>query len=101
MRKYEDVFGHMHASFVTIACIYRNSCEDLLCPLALSDIQLYQLLEKHDSPSWESVELNDALRSRLGSSYVPFKLAVKQLNKGLRLLGRKLQLCDDFRVGIH
>jgi len=98
MQKYEEAFEHLHASFVTIACIYRNSCEELLSPLALSDAQVYQLLEDHDSASWENSDLNDALRNRLGSNYLPFKSSVKQLNKKINLFARKLQLCDNFRV---
>jgi hypothetical protein len=99
MQKYEEVFGYLHASFVIIACIYRNSCEELLSPLALSDAQVCQLLEDHDSSSWENADLNDALRDRLGSNYLSFKSSVKQLNKKINLFARKLQLCDNFQVG--
>jgi hypothetical protein len=98
MQKYEEVFEYLHASFVTIACIYRNSCEELLSPLALSDAQLYQLLEDHETSSWESPELSDALRNRLGSNFLPFKSSVKQLNKKINLFGRKLQLDKNFQV---
>ncbi|CAN9167645.1 unnamed protein product [Alternaria alternata] len=97
MQKYEEVFGYLHASFVTIACIYRNACEELLSPLALSDDQLFQLLENRESSAWESPELSDALRNRLGSNYLPFKSSVKQLNKKINLFGRKLQLDKDFQ----
>jgi hypothetical protein len=100
MQKYEEVFEHLHASFVTIACIYRNTCEELLSPLALSDAQLYQLLEDHEASSWDSPKLNEALRNRLGSNYLPFKSLVKQLNKKLNLFGRKLQLCENFQVSV-
>jgi hypothetical protein len=98
MQKYEEVFEHLHASFVTISCIYRNACEELLSPLALSDAQLYQLLEHHETSSWESPKLNEALRNRLGSNYLSFKSSVKQLNKKINLFGRKLQLRDNFLV---
>ncbi|KAI4956191.1 hypothetical protein J4E91_000402 [Alternaria rosae] len=97
MQKYEDAFEHLHASFVTIACIYRNSCEELLSPLALSDAQVCQLLEDHDSSSWENSDLNDALRNRLGSNFLPFKSSVKQLNKKINLFAQKLQLGDNFQ----
>jgi len=99
MQKYEEAFECLHASFVTNACIYRNSCEELLGPLALSDAQVCQLLEDHDSSSWEDADLNDALRNRLGNNYLPFKSSVKQLNKKINLFARKLQLCDNFQVG--
>ena len=98
MQKYEEAFGYLHASFVTIACIYRNSCEELLSPLALSDDGLSQLLENRESSAWENPELSDALRSRLGSNYLPFKSSVKQLNKKINLFGRKLQLDKNFQV---
>ncbi|CAN9299455.1 unnamed protein product [Alternaria alternata] len=101
MQKYEEAFGYLHASFVTIACIYRNSCEELLSPLALSDAQLFQLLENRESSAWENPELNDALRDRLGSNYLPFKSSVKQLNKKVNLFGRKLQLDKDFQLAKH
>ena len=98
MQKYEEAFGYLHASFVTIACIYRNSCEELLSPLALSDAQLSQLLENRESSAWENPELSDALRNRLGNNYLPFKSSVKQLNKKINLFGRKLQLDKNFQV---
>ncbi|CAN9274444.1 unnamed protein product [Alternaria alternata] len=97
MQKYEETFGYLHASFVTIACIYRNSCEELLSPLALSDAQLSQLLENRESSAWENPELSDALRNRLGNNYLPFKSSVKQLNKKINLFGRKLQLDKNFQ----
>ncbi|KAB2107584.1 hypothetical protein AG0111_0g3844 [Alternaria gaisen] len=97
MQKYEEAFGYLHASFITIACIYRNSCEELLSPLALSDAQLSQLLENRESSAWENLELDDALRNRLGSNYMPFKSSVKQLNKKINLFGRKLQLDKYFQ----
>ena len=99
MQKYEEVFGYLHASFVTASCIYRNSCEELLSPLALSDAQLCELLENRDSSSWESPDLRDALRDRLGNNYLPFRSSVKQLNKRINLFGKKLQLSDNFQVG--
>ncbi|KAJ8113436.1 hypothetical protein OPT61_g4439 [Boeremia exigua] len=97
MHKYEDVFGHIHASFVTSACIYRNSCEELLSPLALSDLELYQLLEEVDGPSWQREDLDLTLRSRLGNNYLPYKSSVKQLNKKIILFGQKLKLSSDFQ----
>src|SRR5438477_525694 len=68
MQKYEAVFEYLHASFVTSLAIYRNSCEELLSPLALPDSKLYDLLEKTDGGSWEDPELNTSLRNRLGSN---------------------------------
>jgi hypothetical protein len=99
MQKYEEVFVYLHVSFVTISCIYRNSCEELLSPLALSDAQLSQLLENCESSAWESPDLSDALRNRLGSNYLPFKSSVKQLNKKINLFSCKLQLDKNFQVG--
>ena len=99
MRKYEEVFEYLHSSFIIMACIYRNACEELLSPLALSDAQVCELLESHDSSSWENPDLNDALRNRLGSNYLPFKSSVKQLNKKINFFARKLQLSDKFQVG--
>ena len=98
MRKYETVFEYLHASFVTALAIYRNSLEEILSPLALSDSQLYQLLEVADERAWDEAELVASLRSRLGNNYLPFKSSIKQLNKKLVLFGHKLQLSDDFTV---
>lgn len=100
MHKYEGVFEYLHASFVTNAYIYRNSCEELLSPLALSDAQLYDLLEKFDSKSWEEPKLNASLRDRLGSNYLPFKSSTKQLNKKIMLFAHKLQLEKGYRVSL-
>jgi hypothetical protein len=98
MQKYESVFEYLHASFVTNMAIYRNSLEELLSSLSLSDSQLYQLLEDTDESAWESPDLVSGLRDRLGHNYIPFKSSVKQLNKKMILFGHKLQLDDKLKV---
>lgn len=98
MHKYESVFEYLHASFVTGLVIYRNSLEELLSALALSDAELNRLIEESDLHAWEDPSLVHKLRDRLGSSYLPFKSAVKQLHKKLNLLGHKLQLDASFKV---
>ena len=101
MHKYEGVFEYLHASLVTSLAIYRNSCEELLSPLSLPDSQLFDLLEKIDDVSWSDPSLDTGVRTRLGTSYLPFKSSVKQLNKKIKLLGRKLKLEEDLRVSTY
>jgi hypothetical protein len=100
MQKYESVFEYLHVGFVTNLTIYRNSLEELLSPLALSDVQLYQLLEEANEGAWDDPELIANLRDRLGSSYLPFKSSVKQLHKKVNLFAHKLQLGDNFKVNL-
>lgn len=99
MRDYETVFDNLHTRFVTSLSIYRNSCEELLSPLMLSDNKLLELLENPGTASWEDVELGESLRERLGESYRPYKASVKQLDKKIILFGKKLKL-DNMRVSI-
>ena len=98
MHKYESVFAYLHASFVTSLTIYRNSCEELLSPLALPDSELFDLLENINGGAWADAALNASLRERLGSNFLPLKLSIKQLNKKIELFGHKLKLEKDFRV---
>ncbi|KAF2867390.1 hypothetical protein BDV95DRAFT_610791 [Massariosphaeria phaeospora] len=77
--------------------IYRNSLEELLSPLVLSDSQLYQLLEETNGSAWETPDLVSSLRDRLGHNYLPFKSSIKQLNKKVVLFGHKLQLDDKLK----
>lgn len=100
MKKYEPIFEYIHATFVTSLTIYRNSLEELLSPLALSDLHLYRLLEEKDEAAWEEPDLVSCLKQRLEHSYLPFKSSLKQLNKKVTLFGRKLQLDEGFRVSI-
>jgi hypothetical protein len=99
MQKYQSEFESLHASFVISLSIYRNSLEELLSALALSDAQLHQLLEESDSQAWDNPDLVYKLRDRLASSYLPFKSSVKQLHKKVNLFGRKLQLDARLKVG--
>lgn len=98
MKKYESVFEYIHATLVTNLTIYRNALEELLSPLALSDLQLYRLLEENDETAWEEPDLVDCLKQRLDHGYLPFKSSIKQLNKKVILFGRKLQLDEGFKV---
>jgi hypothetical protein len=98
MQKYESVFEYLHVAFVTALTIYRNSLEELLGPLELSDTQLYKLLEEGDNVAWNNAEISANLRERLGSSYLPFRSSLKQLHKKVKLFARKLQLSDKMEV---
>jgi hypothetical protein len=100
MQKYESVFEYLHVAFVTNLTIYRNSLEELLSPLQLSDTQLYRLLEKSDHVAWNDPELITSLRERLGTSYLPLKSSIKQLHKKVTLFAHKLQLGTNLKVNI-
>lgn len=98
MWDYESIFENLHVSLVTILCIYRHSCEQLLSPLMLPESKRYELLEKPTGNAWQDAELDDSLHKRLGVSYGPYKASVKQLNKKIILFGKKLKLGEDLRV---
>ncbi|ORY17089.1 hypothetical protein BCR34DRAFT_583855 [Clohesyomyces aquaticus] len=97
MQKYQEVFEYLHASFVTSLAIYRNTCEELLSPLALSDAHLYKLLEEVDTRSWDDAILDANLRNRLGTSHLPFKSSLRQINKKIRKFADKLRLDSNLR----
>lgn len=99
MKNYETVFENFHTSFVTSLSIYRNSCEELLCPLVANN-ELYELLVVRGATSWKDPKLAESLRERLGPSYEPYKSAVNQLGKKIKLFGRKLKLDKDMNVSI-
>ena len=101
MWEYESVFESLHSSLITSLFIYKHSCEQLLNPMMLSESKLYELLEKPAGNAWQDPELNDSLRKRLGSAYIPYKTSTKQLNKKVILFGTKLKLAEDLRVYIE
>jgi hypothetical protein len=100
MQRYESVFEYLHVAFVTNLTIYRNSLEELLSPLQLSDTQLCRLLEESDHVAWNDPELIASLRDRLGTSYLPFKSSIKQLHKKVKLFAHKLHLGANLKVNI-
>jgi hypothetical protein len=68
MQRYATTFDYLHGLLLANFAIYRNSLEELLSPLALSDSQMLQLLEHNDDQTWNDPELVLGLRNRLGSS---------------------------------
>lgn len=100
MRDYESVVETLVTSFSLASAIYRNSCENLLRPLMLADIQFCELLnDPGAASSWVGEDLSNKLRERLGSSYPPYVSSVKQLNKRIDLFKKKLNLDNDMKVG--
>jgi hypothetical protein len=98
MQKHKSVLEYSHAAFVTNLAIYRNSLEELLGPLELSETQLYKLLEEGDNVAWSDPEFTANLRDRLGSGYLPFRSPLKQLHKKVNLFAHELQLSDKMQV---
>lgn len=100
MNEYESDFENLHASFVTSLSIYRNSCEELLSSLMLSDNEIFELLQNRGSKSWEDDKLARSLRDRLGPDYKLYKESVEQLDRKIMLFGEKLNLGDDMMVNL-
>jgi hypothetical protein len=98
MQKYESVFEHLHVAFVTNLTIDSSRGPNSSSSEFLYDTQLYQLLEEGDNAAWNDDELTAKLRERLGSSYLPFKSSLKQLNKKVNLFAHKLQLDAGMKV---
>lgn len=80
--------------------ILRNSCEELLSPLILPDKLLFELLEQCGETSWDDKDLQRKLAERLGDSQTAYMSATRQLRKRIELFARKLDLGEDFKVGI-
>lgn len=100
MWRYESVFDNLHVSLVISLSIYKDSCEQLLSPWMFPESKLCELLEKPAGNAWQDAELNVSLRKRLGPTYSLYTAAVRQLNKRIILLGKKLKLAEDMRVRI-
>lgn len=97
MRDYQAVLETLIVSFTTSLAIYRSSCEELLSPLMLQEEVFYKLLD-NPQQGWDDPDLGVQLAKRLGSSYAPYKSAVKLLKKRIDLLARKLYLDEKYKV---
>jgi hypothetical protein len=98
MVRYQKVFSELHVIFEAAWTTYMVSCERLLTPLAIVDQEFRDLIENPSSKQWKDEQLNEKLRVRLGSSYLPYKNATKGLHKKVEKLGKKLQLDENYLV---
>ena len=94
MREYENVFLDSHSHLVLSIATFRQSCRELL--QALPDDRIRELVNTREG--WEKEDVNEILRRRLGEDYAVYRVSVKQLNKRIDLLRRKLKLRTDLTV---
>ncbi|KAK0647417.1 hypothetical protein DIS24_g7785 [Lasiodiplodia hormozganensis] len=94
MVKYENVFLDLQVQLMVSMSLFRQTCELLLRGLALPDAQFRDLVEHNIG--WESSDLAEALRRRLGNEdFGTFHKALQRVQKRLALMARKLRLQDD------
>jgi hypothetical protein len=92
MKGYEYVFDDFHTQLELSVGIYTNSCYQLLGPLNLPDHQMHDLLVDRNVEAWSDFDLQKAISIRLGDNYKTYVAAVRQLDKRISLLCRKLKL---------
>ncbi|KAF2739422.1 hypothetical protein EJ04DRAFT_310925 [Polyplosphaeria fusca] len=96
MVRYEAVFQQLHVIFESGWTTYMASCERLLMPLAISDADFKELLQSPTSDKWKDILLNQKLKARLGSTYMPYKVATKELHRKVEKLRKKLKLSETY-----
>lgn len=98
MVRYEKVFRELHVIFEAAWMTYTASCERLLMPLAITDQEFRDLIDHPSSEKWKDETLNQKLRVRLDSAYIPYRNATKELHKKVEKLCRKLKLDESYLV---
>lgn len=101
MKDYECVFSDIQTSFATSAMIFKNSCYQLLYPLNLSNQQMKDLLVQRSTEAWKAPALQNDLEKRLGPNYRIYPSLIRNLNKRIILLCKKLKLDNDFKARSH
>lgn len=100
--EYEIEFEDLSSSFEVALCKYKDSCQDLLMPLHLSDSKFHSLLEEPNGELWEDEELVEKLVERLGSAHGPYRRKIKSLDRKIKLFCAKLKLdAVTMKVGLH
>lgn len=79
---------------------FEESCEDVLCDLVTSQ-DLERLLEAPGGAEWQHVDLQSALRTRLGRTFDVFMTAVADMKAALECFKEKLDLDWESGVSFH
>jgi len=94
MKNYENVFLDSQTRLLVSIAMFRRSCQELVQDLP--DTKVRELVELRTG--WDSEELRDKLKWRLKEDFGIYMMSVKQLNKKIDLLRRKLKLREDLSV---
>ncbi|KAL1630613.1 hypothetical protein SLS54_000484 [Diplodia seriata] len=94
MCEYEHVFLTSQSRLVLSIATFRQSCRELLQDLP--DDKIRELVDLREG--WDDEEVKAVLRRRLAGDYGTYRVFVRQLNKRIDLLCRKLKLRDDLTV---
>ncbi|KAL1644140.1 hypothetical protein SLS58_004420 [Diplodia intermedia] len=94
MCEYEYVFLTSQSRLVLSIAIFRQSCRELLQDLP--DDEIRELVDLREG--WGNEEVKAVLRRRLAGDDGSYRVFVRQLNKRIDLLCRKLKLRDDLSV---
>lgn len=101
MREYENVFVDSQTRLHLSVAIFQQSCRELVKDLP--DSQTRDLVDLRKDvvdlrKGWDDPELQAKLEARLGADFAVYKMSVRQLNKRINLLRRKLRLNEDITV---
>ncbi|KAL0261611.1 hypothetical protein SLS55_003041 [Diplodia seriata] len=94
MCEYEHIFLTSQSRLVLSIATFRQSCRELLQDLP--DDKIRELVDLRQG--WDNEEVKAVLRRRLAEDYGTYRVFVRQLNKRIDLLCRKLKLRDDLSV---
>ena len=76
--------------------IYKNTCEELLQSIAPHKIK--ELVEDPGGKAWQDQDLDDAMKSLLGTSYEVFFETIEIMNENVVKFKKKLCLGADGKV---
>jgi hypothetical protein len=94
MKEYENVFLDSQTRLLLSIVMFRRSCRDLV--QGLPDTKIRELVDLR--MGWDDKELREKLEWRLQGDFGIYMISVRQLNKRIDLLRRKLKLREDLTV---
>lgn len=94
MKEYENVFFDSYLRLRMGIILFQRSCRELVQDLP--DKQIRDLVDL--GTGWDDPELKETLQRRLGQNFEVYRASVKQLNKRINLVGKKLRLQEDRKV---
>ena len=92
MWQYEERVEDLITTFTALTARYRLTCENLLIPLMIPDLDYIELLDNPNGEFWKGTELGEHIRQRLGDSHGAYSRLVARLQKALFKFASKLGL---------
>lgn len=93
MRHYEETLDNLLITFDANRARYVIACETLLSPLMLPQDVYFGLINNPASGTgWESKDLEERLKDRLGPAYEPYIGIVRRVHKALLKFAGKMEI---------